>query len=100
MDVMSTVTVMPSALGGTRYKEVKEAILAALSTPEWKGGAAIPSEKRLAERLGVSIDTLRKAKRSARRHVKLAPGTRRLGRIVRGSEGTPEEPLLEMVRKC
>jgi GntR family transcriptional regulator len=58
---MSTVTTMPSALGGTRYKEVKEGMLAALSAQEWKGGEAIPSEKRLAERFGVSIGTLRKA---------------------------------------
>src|SRR5690242_16840785 len=59
--VMSTVTAMPSALGGTRYKEVKEGILAALTAQEWKGGEVIPSEKRLAERFGVSIGTLRKA---------------------------------------
>ncbi|SAK75673.1 GntR family transcriptional regulator [Caballeronia ptereochthonis] len=58
---MSAVTAMPSALGGTRYKEVKEGMLAALSAQEWKGGEAIPSEKRLAERFGVSIGTLRKA---------------------------------------
>ena len=58
---MSTVTAMPSALGGTRYKEVKEGILAALTAQEWKGGEVIPSEKRLAERFGVSIGTLRKA---------------------------------------
>lgn len=58
---VSTVTVMPSAPGGTRYKEVKEAMLAALTAQEWKGGEVIPSEKRLAERFGVSIGTLRKA---------------------------------------
>ncbi|MEX3978308.1 GntR family transcriptional regulator [Paraburkholderia sp. EG287A] len=48
-------------IGGTRYKEVKNGILAALSAKEWKGGEAIPSEKRLSERFGVSIGTLRKA---------------------------------------
>jgi len=48
-------------IGGTRYKEVKSGILAALSAKEWKGGEAIPSEKRLSERFGVSIGTLRKA---------------------------------------
>ncbi|MFX1676054.1 GntR family transcriptional regulator [Paraburkholderia sp. A2WS-5] len=58
---MNTITAMPATLGGTRYKEVKEGILAALSAKEWKGGEAIPSEKRLAERFGVSIGTLRKA---------------------------------------
>ena len=50
-----------SAVGGTRYKEVKNALLAALAAHEWKGGEAIPSEKRLSERFGVSIGTLRKA---------------------------------------
>ncbi|SAK63016.1 GntR family transcriptional regulator [Caballeronia arationis] len=58
---MSTMTEMPTALGGTRYKEVKSAVLGALAAQEWKGGEAIPSEKRLAERFGVSIGTLRKA---------------------------------------
>ncbi|SAK96111.1 GntR family transcriptional regulator [Caballeronia pedi] len=58
---MSTVTAMPTSPGGTRYKEVKEAMLAALTVQEWKGGEVIPSEKKLAERFGVSIGTLRKA---------------------------------------
>lgn len=58
---MSAVTEMPVSPGGTRYKEVKEAMLAALTAQEWKGGEVIPSEKRLAERFGVSIGTLRKA---------------------------------------
>lgn len=58
---MSTLAMTPPALGGTRYKEVKSAILVALSAGEWKGGECIPSEKRLAERFGVSIGTLRKA---------------------------------------
>jgi GntR family transcriptional regulator len=49
------------APGGTRYKEVKEALLDALAQGEWKGGETIPSEKRLGERFGVSIGTLRKA---------------------------------------
>jgi GntR family transcriptional regulator len=35
---MSTLAINPPALGGTRYKEVKSAILAALSAGEWKGG--------------------------------------------------------------
>src|SRR5579863_8126110 len=58
---MSTLAINPPALGGTRYKEVKGAILMALSAGEWKGGECIPSEKRLAERFSVSIGTLRKA---------------------------------------
>jgi GntR family transcriptional regulator len=43
------------------YKEVKRRLLNELSTGEWKPGAAIPSEKRLAERFAVSIGTIRKA---------------------------------------
>jgi GntR family transcriptional regulator len=58
---VSTPVISASAIGGTRYKEVKGAMLAALSLREWKGGEVIPSEKRLAERFGVSIGTLRKA---------------------------------------
>jgi GntR family transcriptional regulator len=60
---MNTPTIISTtpAIGGTRYKEVKNAMLAALSAHEWKGGETIPSEKRLAERFGVSIGTLRKA---------------------------------------
>jgi GntR family transcriptional regulator len=48
-------------IGNTRYKAVKNALLAALAAHEWKGGEAIASEKQLAERFGVSIGTLRKA---------------------------------------
>jgi GntR family transcriptional regulator len=58
---MNTLTIGTPAIGGTRYKEVKHAMLAALAAHEWKGGETIPSEKRLAERFGVSIGTLRKA---------------------------------------
>jgi GntR family transcriptional regulator len=58
---VSTPAINLPAIGGTRYKEVKSAMLAALSSREWSGGEAIPSEKRLAERFGVSIGTLRKA---------------------------------------
>jgi GntR family transcriptional regulator len=58
---MDTLTIGTPAIGGTRYKEVKNAMLAALAAGEWKAGEAIPSEKRLAERFAVSIGTLRKA---------------------------------------
>lgn len=52
----------PSAsLGTTLYKEVKRQMLRALSAGEWKPGEVIPAEKRLCERFGVSIGTLRKA---------------------------------------
>ncbi|WP_205191515.1 GntR family transcriptional regulator [Burkholderia sp. LMG 13014] len=58
---MSTTIETTAPVGGTRYKEVKSALLAALAAQEWKGGEAIPSERRLADRFGVSIGTLRKA---------------------------------------
>lgn len=52
----------PSAtLGTTLYEEVKRQVLRALSAGEWKPGEVIPAEKRLCERFGVSIGTLRKA---------------------------------------
>ncbi|MDB5763608.1 MAG: transcriptional regulator, GntR family [Herminiimonas sp.] len=43
------------------YKEVKHQMVAALSASEWKPGEAIPAEKQLCARFGVSIGTLRKA---------------------------------------
>jgi GntR family transcriptional regulator len=43
------------------YKEVKRRIMAELINGEWKPGAAIPAEKKLAERFAVSIGTIRKA---------------------------------------
>ncbi len=48
-------------LGSPLYEQVKQAVLAALAQGEWKQGDAIPPEKQLAERFGVSIGTLRKA---------------------------------------
>lgn len=48
-------------IGSTLYKEVKRGILAALAGGEWKAGEAIPAERKLGERFGVSIGTLRKA---------------------------------------
>lgn len=50
-----------STLGTTLYEEVKRQMLRALSAGEWKPGEVIPAEKRLCERFGVSIGTLRKA---------------------------------------
>ncbi|MDF3882182.1 GntR family transcriptional regulator [Cupriavidus sp. 2MCAB6] len=47
--------------GGVLYKDVKRHVLQALADGEWKPGEAIPSEKKLTERFGVSIGTLRKA---------------------------------------
>lgn len=48
-------------LGSPLYEQVKKAMLTALAHGEWKQGEAIPPEKILAERFGVSIGTLRKA---------------------------------------
>lgn len=52
-------TLSPS--GTPLYQQVKRAMLSALADGEWKQGEAIPPEKPLAERFGVSIGTLRKA---------------------------------------
>lgn len=52
-------TLSPS--GTPLYLQVKRAVLGALAAGEWKQGEAIPPEKLLAERFGVSIGTLRKA---------------------------------------
>jgi GntR family transcriptional regulator len=49
------------SLGLPLYKEVKSQMVAALSAAEWKSGEAIPAEKLLCVRFGVSIGTLRKA---------------------------------------
>ena len=49
------------AIGGVLYKDVKRAILAALAQGEWKPGDVIPPERKLIDRFGVSIGTLRKA---------------------------------------
>jgi GntR family transcriptional regulator len=43
------------------YKEVKIRLTRGLAAGEWKPGAAIPSEVKLAERFNVSIGTIRKA---------------------------------------
>jgi len=43
------------------YREVKRQLMDALSTGEWKPGDAIPAERRLAERYGISIGTVRRA---------------------------------------
>lgn len=50
-----------SPSGTPLYQQVKRAVLGALADGEWKKGEAIPPEKTLAERFGVSIGTLRKA---------------------------------------
>jgi GntR family transcriptional regulator len=48
-------------LGVPLYKTVKRKIIESMHGGEWKPGEAIPSEKSLGERFGVSIGTVRKA---------------------------------------
>jgi GntR family transcriptional regulator len=43
------------------YKDIKRQLMRSLTEGEWKPGEAIPAERRLAERFGSSIGTLRKA---------------------------------------
>jgi GntR family transcriptional regulator len=50
-----------AALDTPLYKEIKRLLLETLSTGEWKPGAAIPPEWKLAERFEVAIGTVRKA---------------------------------------
>lgn len=50
-----------SPSGTPLYQQVKRAVLGALASGEWRQGEAIPPEKLLAQRFGVSIGTLRKA---------------------------------------
>lgn len=49
------------SIGTPLYKEVKSKITESMRSGEWKPGEAIPSEKALGERFGVSIGTVRKA---------------------------------------
>ncbi|WP_026354999.1 GntR family transcriptional regulator [Massilia niastensis] len=49
------------ALGLPLYREVKHKLMESLRDGEWKPGDIIPAEKRLCERFGVSVGTLRKA---------------------------------------
>jgi GntR family transcriptional regulator len=48
-------------LGTPLYKEIKRQMMEALTGGEWKPGEAIPAERRLSERYGISIGTVRKA---------------------------------------
>lgn len=43
------------------YKQVKNRIIESLTSDEWKPGAMIPSETKLAERYGVGVSTIRMA---------------------------------------
>ncbi|MFO1317593.1 MAG: GntR family transcriptional regulator [Burkholderiales bacterium] len=48
-------------LAAPLYKEIKRQLMDALTGGEWKPGEAIPAERRLSERFGISIGTVRKA---------------------------------------
>jgi GntR family transcriptional regulator len=58
MNAMSGLAFPP---GAPLYKGVKRKITDAMREGEWKPGDVIPSEKKLCERFGVSIGTIRKA---------------------------------------
>lgn len=47
--------------GTPLYEEIKHKLMESLRAGEWKAGEMIPAEKRLCERFGVSVGTLRKA---------------------------------------
>lgn len=58
---MSDATTPGVPLAAPLYKELVRQLRDALSAGEWKPGEAIPAERRLADRWGVSIGTVRKA---------------------------------------
>ncbi len=57
----SASTITWSQPGSPLYREVRRRLAEAIDAHEWKPGEAIPSEKKLCERFGVSMGTLRKA---------------------------------------
>jgi len=55
---------LPTGLATTDmplYREVRRRLLEAMSAGEWKPGSAIPSERELSARFGVSVGTVRRA---------------------------------------
>jgi GntR family transcriptional regulator len=58
---MGEMSIIAFPLGAPLYKEVKRKITEAVRDGEWKPGGVIPSEKKLCERFGVSMGTIRKA---------------------------------------
>lgn len=58
---MSDTTTPGIPLAFPLYKELERQMRKALAQGEWKPGEAIPAERRLSERFGVSIGTVRKA---------------------------------------
>ena len=58
---MTDATIPAVPLSVPLYKEAKRQMMGALTAGEWKPGEAIPSERRLSARYGISICTVRKA---------------------------------------
>jgi len=58
---MNDTTTPAVPLSTPLYKEVKRQMMDGLTRGDWKPGEAIPSERRLSERYGISIGTVRKA---------------------------------------
>ena len=58
---MSEAIFPSAALALPLYKEAKRQMMDALSRGEWKPGEAIPAERRLSQRYGISIGTVRTA---------------------------------------
>lgn len=58
---MNQISLTGAPLGTPLYQEVKRMLMESMRDGEWKPGAMIPSERRLSERYGVSIGTIRKA---------------------------------------
>ena len=57
----SVLSVSEYPIGMPLYREIKRKIAESIHAGEWRPGEALPSEKKLAERFGVSMGTLRKA---------------------------------------
>lgn len=53
-------SVVSNTLGAPLYKKVKHKLIEAIRHGEWKPGDVVPSEKKLCERFGVSMGTIRK----------------------------------------
>ncbi|MEP7327931.1 MAG: GntR family transcriptional regulator [Betaproteobacteria bacterium] len=58
---MTDATTPGIPLSAPLYKEIKRGLMEALTSGEWKPGEAIPAERRLSSRYGISIGTVRKA---------------------------------------
>lgn len=58
---MTDATALGVPLQTPLYKEIRRQLMEALTQGEWKPGEAIPAERRLSQRYGISIGTVRKA---------------------------------------